>query len=140
MRSAMLRFPFNLVTSCLCSKPPFILRSLDRRLISLILSAQRSSSSSSDLALGRAKNASMTRPFCVKRMRRESRAVDRMQCRKFASLHPSQTCNFRPAYPIPTMGLSGSEGTVDQIFAILHFFVQEPILNFIKFPFWNAVE
>ena len=76
MRSAMLRFPFNLVTSCLCSKPPFILRSLDRRLISLILSAQRSSSSSSDLALARAKNASMTRPFCVKRRRRcdESRA------------------------------------------------------------------
>ena len=73
-------------------------------------------------------------------MRRESRAVYRMQCRKFESLHPSQTCNFRPAYPIPTMGLSGSEGTVDQIFAILHFFVQEPILNFIKFPFWNAVE
>ena len=51
-------------------------------------------------------------------MRRESRAVDAMQCRKFASLHPSQTCNFRPAYPILAMGLSGSEGVLGPVFEI----------------------
>ena len=94
------KISLHIVTSCLpSSKPPFILglRPLDRRLISLILSAPRLSSSSSaaaaaNLAFALAKKALVTqRPFCFRRRRRYDR---RESVRCHTMQHPSHTCNF----------------------------------------------